>query len=121
MEDAMSNENDNVVPLFPKEGSEETDSRTAIALQETIFFRFPKDARFEFTKTGEMIISLDPKAEEVTKRMWTSYINATSAALILNRIEHRIQYQRGPDGKHTVPDVLRISLVAQAGAQQHSP
>ncbi len=111
---------DNVVPLFPTDAKEGASTPATPALQETIFFRFPKDARFEFTKTGEMIISLDPKAEDVVKKMWASYINATSAALILNGVKHHIQYCRGPDGKHTVPDVIRISMVQTADTHVHS-
>ena len=111
---------DNVIPMFPEGAREKGLTTTAPTPQETIFFRFTKDARFEFTKTGEMIISLDPKAEDVVKKMWASYINATSAALILNGVKHHIQYCRGPDGKHTVPDVIRISMVQTTDTQVHS-
>lgn len=102
---------DNVIPLFTAEAQEEKPATLTPAPEGPIFFHFPKSTRFEFTKAGEMIISLDPNAEEVVKKMWASYINVTCAPLILNGIEHRVQYRRGPDGKHTIPDVLRISMV----------
>lgn len=112
---------DNVVPLFPTDAGGAKPAGTALIVQEPIFFRFPKGTRFEFTKAGEMIISLDPDAEEMVEHTWASYINATCAALILNRIEHRVQFRKGPEGKPTIPDVLRISLVTTSGAQQQCP
>jgi hypothetical protein len=101
-----------VVPLFG--GQDSTRTRKTGGGKDggktEIFFRFPKDARFEFTASGEMIISLDPAASAIVHKQWASYIRATETALISKRIVYHLQYPSRSD----VPDVIRIQLTQKS-------